>query len=180
MGRRMTPLRVCLLLSSLEYEQYDTIWRYMDLFMHQTCAIPFIIKQNICQQWNRESWTVYPPSASCTKMCPPCTTSMYINIIQCAKRYHPWNVSTISLYQHVNMCIYQYANHVHPPICQPCASTNMPNNVSYRSWYVSIMNQVPQSCISNKFQLLCLSSSTNGLVSSSIFHLWVYQTCTLP
>jgi hypothetical protein len=45
--------------------------------------------------------------------------------MQCAKRYHPWNVSII--------CLYQYANHVHPPICQPCASTNMPNNVSYHS-----------------------------------------------
>ena len=88
-------------------------------------------------------------------VCSSCTTPMYINIMQCAKRYHPWNVIIICLYQHANMCIYQYANHVHPPICQPCASTNMPNNVSYHSWYVSIMNQVPQSCISNKCQLLC-------------------------
>ena len=71
-----------------------------------------------------------------------CTSTMYINIIQCAKRYHPWNVSIICLYQHANhvhppifqpcastnmptMCIHQYANHVHLLICQPCASTNM-------------------------------------------------------
>ena len=58
-------------------------------------------------------------------VCSSCTTPMYINIMQCAKRYHPWNVSIICLYQHANMCIYRYANHVHPPICQPCASTNM-------------------------------------------------------
>ena len=47
-----------------------------------------------------------------------CTLTMYINIMQCAKRYHPWNVSIICLYQHANMCIYQYANHVHLPTCQ--------------------------------------------------------------
>ena len=98
-------------------EQPLFLWRSLDLSMHQTCAIPYIMKQKI--------WTKYQPSTSCTKMCPPFTTPMYINIIQCAKRYHPWNVSTICLYQHVNMCIYQYANHVHPPICQLCASTNM-------------------------------------------------------
>ena len=43
----------------------------------------------------------------------------------CEKIQHPWNVSTICLYQHVNMCIYQYANHVHPPICQPCVISLM-------------------------------------------------------
>ena len=43
-------------------------------------------------------------------VCSSCTTPMYINIMQCAKRYHPWNVSIICLYQHANMCIYQYAN----------------------------------------------------------------------
>ena len=109
------PLRVCLPLSSLQDEQYATIWRSLDLFMHQTCAIPFLLKQNICQQWNRESWTIYTPSASCTKMCPPCTTSMYISHVhqQCAKRYHPWNVSTI--FQHVHLPICQ---HVHLPTCQ--------------------------------------------------------------
>ena len=43
-------------------------------------------------------------------VCSSCTTPMYINIMQCAKRYHPWNVSII--------CLYQYANHVHLPTCQ--------------------------------------------------------------
>ena len=38
------PIRVCLPLSSLQDEQYATIWRSLDLFMHQTCAIPFIMK----------------------------------------------------------------------------------------------------------------------------------------
>jgi hypothetical protein len=48
----------------------------------------------------------------------PCTSTMYINTIQCAKKYHQWNVSTI--------CLYQYANHVNLPTCQTCVSTNMP------------------------------------------------------
>ena len=61
-----------------------------------------------------------------------CTSTMYINIMQCAKRHHPWNVSIICLYQYANMCIYQYANHVHPPICQPCESTNMPTMCIYQ------------------------------------------------
>jgi hypothetical protein len=52
----------------------------------------------------------------------PCTSTMYINTIQCAIRYHPWNVSTIcqtcASTNMPTMCIYQYANHVHLPICQ--------------------------------------------------------------
>ena len=34
------PLRVCLPLSYFQNEQYATIWRSLDLFMHQTCSKP--------------------------------------------------------------------------------------------------------------------------------------------
>jgi hypothetical protein len=105
---------------------------------------------------------------------------MYINIMQCAKRYHPWNVSIICLYQHANMCIYQYANHVHPPICQPChlpicqtCVQNMPitHDMSHHQHEPSIislhMNHV-------------IKSNTNGVVSSSIFHVHVPSASIMP
>ena len=50
----------------------------------------------------------------------------------CQKKYHPWNISIICLCQYANMCIYQYANHVNPPIYQPCETTNMTNMCIYQ------------------------------------------------
>ena len=125
MGRRMTPPRVCLPLSSLQDEQYATIWRSLDLFMHQTCAIPYIMKQKICHQWSRESWTIYPPSASCIKMFPPCTTPMYINNV-------PKDIIHEMYPPYANMCIYQYANMFIYQHAKQCASINMLNK--YHPW----------------------------------------------
>ena len=141
------PLRVCLPLSSLQDEQYATIWRSLDLFMHQTCAIPYIMKHNICHQWNRESWTIYPPSTSCTKMCPPCTTPMYINHVhqQCAKRYHQWNVSTICQHVHLPIC-----QHVHLPTCQTMCIYQYAKQIPFMSvpsYIITCTKQVYQPCI---------------------------------
>jgi len=132
-------------------------------------------------------------------VCSSCTTHMYINTMQCAKRYHPWNVSIICLYQYANMFIYQYANHVHPPICQPCSSTDMPTMCIYQ--YVNHVHlPIWQPCASENMPTMwhithdmsplwtkCHNhvSQTNSnccanQVISSIFHTWVYQTCTSP
>jgi hypothetical protein len=43
-------LWACLPLYYPQDEQYATIWWSLDLFMHQTHAIPTIMKQIICQQ----------------------------------------------------------------------------------------------------------------------------------
>ena len=155
MGKRMTPPMG---MSPLSFYKMNIVLPYNDPW---TCSciklMPYQASwrkryaNNEIKNHEQNINQVHPVQ----NVCSSCITLMYINIMQCAKRYHLWNVSIIFLYQHANMCIYQYANHVHPPICQPCASTNMPNNISYHSWYVSIMNQVPQSCISNKCQLLC-------------------------
>ena len=109
MGRRMTPYLLCKMNNMLPN---DNPW---------TCSCIKLVPYYT--SWNKRyiSCTIYPPSASCTKMCPPCTTTMYINHVhqQCAKRYHPWNVSTIW-------------QHVHLPICQQCAYINMINK--YHLW----------------------------------------------
>jgi hypothetical protein len=63
---------------------------------------------------------MYPASASCTKMCPPCTTSMYIkNVLKdiIHEMYPPY--ANMCIYQYANMCIYQHA--------KQCASINMLN-----------------------------------------------------
>ena len=107
-------------LTSLQDEQYATLWRSLDLFMHQTCAIPFIIKQNICQQWNSRIMNnistkciMYQnvPTMHNTHVHQPCTS------IMCQK------ISSMKCIHH--MPIINYAKHVHLPICQPCASSNM-------------------------------------------------------
>jgi hypothetical protein len=88
-------------------------------------------------------------------MCPqctnPCTSTMYINIIQCAKRYHPWNVSTTCLYQHVNMCIYQYAN--------PCASTNMPTKCHLPTCQTSFISLM--ICLHQILHKTCVNQTTS-------------------
>ena len=102
--------------------------------MHQTHAIPSIMKQNINQVHLVQN------------VCSSCTTPMYINHVH---QHHEMcqNISSmecinhmpLSTCQHVHlpifqpcastniptMCIYQYPNHVHLPICQPCVISLM-------------------------------------------------------
>jgi hypothetical protein len=104
-----------------------------------------------------------------------CTSTMYINIMQCAKIYHPWNLSIICLYQHVNMCIYQYANHVYPPICQPCESTNMPTMCIY---------QHAKQCISIISLMICLHHERSATIRylkqmSIVVLIKYYQWCSI-
>jgi len=86
-----------------------------------TRAIPYIMKQNICQQWNGESWKKYQPSTSCAILCAnhaqhPCKSIMYI---LCHIIYH--TISSMECINHMprtcdncvpTIFLYQHANHV--------------------------------------------------------------------
>ena len=106
-------------------------------------------------------------------VCSSCTTPMYINIIQCAKIYHQWNVSTI-------------CQHVHLPICQPCqpcASTNMPNNVHLPICQTSVISLMiclhhePSAIIMYLNQSSVSTMSSKHIPSMSVPNMYI-TTCT--
>jgi hypothetical protein len=88
-------------------------------------------------------------------VCPPCTTSMYINTIKCTKRYHQWNVSTI--------CLYQHANHVHILICQPCATVISLMICLHHEPSATIM-YLNQSSVSSYHPIHHVPSNSNGIL----------------
>ena len=97
----------------------------------------------------------------------PCTSTMYIKNV-------PKDIIHGMYQPYANMCIHWYANHLHLPICQPCASTDMPTMCIYqhaKQCIISLMIYLHhEPSIINKYQLLFWSSNTNG-----ICHIWVYQ-----
>jgi hypothetical protein len=106
-----------------------------------------------------------------------CTSTMYINIMQCAKRYHPWNVSIICLYQYANMCIYQYANHVHPPICQPCASTNMPTMCIYQHAKQCIISLM--ICLHHEPSTITMYQTNTNFCTNQVIPMVYYHAVTI-
>jgi hypothetical protein len=71
------------------------------------------------------------PTMHNTHVHQPCTSTSYNvpkDIIHGMYQSHASiNISTCASTNMPTMCIHQYANHVHLPICQPCASTNHAN-----------------------------------------------------
>ena len=78
----------------------------------------------------------------CQNVCSSCTTPMYINHVH---QHHAMcqKISVIECINHMHLSIWQY---VHLPICQPCASTNMPTMCIYQ-YAKQISSMSVPSCI---------------------------------
>ena len=128
---------------------------------------------------NRESWTKHQPSTSCANHAQyPCTSTMYINTISYAIRYHQWSASTICLYQSCQPCA---SNKCHITHDMPLPRSQSQNHVSQPSSIITSVSSMSSHTSCTKVyskQEKSMMYFSQVLSPTNIYYLWVHQHCT--